>query len=101
MNLSSKQRAYLKSLAMTMDPIFQFGKNQLRRHDKHRCQNAALIKAAAKGKTDNCTGPQAGSRRKSLDALSAGDNNCTCADKTNTGNYLRAQTRHIGKIMHI
>lgn len=24
--MTSKQRAYLKSLAMTMDPIFQFGK---------------------------------------------------------------------------
>ena len=27
--MTSKQRAYLKSLAMTMDPIFQFGKNSL------------------------------------------------------------------------
>ena len=26
---TSKQRAYLKSLAMTMDPIFQIGKNSL------------------------------------------------------------------------
>ena len=26
--MTSKQRAYLKGLAMTMDPIFQFGKNQ-------------------------------------------------------------------------
>ena len=26
---TSKQRAYLKSLAMTMDPIFQLGKNSL------------------------------------------------------------------------
>ena len=26
---TSKQRAYLKGLAMTMDPIFQFGKNSL------------------------------------------------------------------------
>ena len=25
--MTSKQRAYLKGLAMTMDPIFQFGKN--------------------------------------------------------------------------
>ena len=27
--MTSKQRAYLKSLAMTMDPIFQFGKSSL------------------------------------------------------------------------
>ena len=27
--MNSKQRAYLKGLAMTMDPIFQFGKNSL------------------------------------------------------------------------
>ena len=27
--MTSKQRAYLKGLAMTMDPIFQFGKNSL------------------------------------------------------------------------
>ena len=27
--MTSKQRAYLKGLAMKMDPIFQFGKNSL------------------------------------------------------------------------
>lgn len=27
--MTSKQRAYLKGLAMTIDPIFQFGKNSL------------------------------------------------------------------------
>ena len=27
--MTSKQRAYLKGLAMTMDPIFQLGKNSL------------------------------------------------------------------------
>lgn len=27
--MTSKQRAYLKSLAMTLDPIFQIGKNSL------------------------------------------------------------------------
>ena len=27
--MTSKQRAYLKSLAMTMDPIFQIGKSRL------------------------------------------------------------------------
>ena len=27
--MTSKQRAYLKSLAMTMDPIFQIGKGSL------------------------------------------------------------------------
>ena len=27
--MTSKQRAYLKGLAMTMDPIFQFAKNSL------------------------------------------------------------------------
>ena len=27
--MTSKQRAYLKSLAMTMDPIFQLGKNSM------------------------------------------------------------------------
>ena len=27
--MTSKQRAYLKGLAMTMDPIFQFGTNSL------------------------------------------------------------------------
>ena len=27
--MSTKQRAYLKSLAMTMDPIFQIGKNSM------------------------------------------------------------------------
>ena len=27
--MTSKQRAYLKSLAMTMDPIFQIGKSSL------------------------------------------------------------------------
>lgn len=27
--MTTKQRAYLKSLAMTMDPIFQVGKNSL------------------------------------------------------------------------
>ena len=27
--MTSKQRAYLKGLAMTMDPIFQFGMNSL------------------------------------------------------------------------
>lgn len=29
LTMTSKQRAYLKGLAMTMDPIFQFGKNSL------------------------------------------------------------------------
>ncbi len=29
MNFSSKQRAYLKGLAMTIDPIFQIGKNSV------------------------------------------------------------------------
>ena len=29
MNMTSKQRAYLKSLAMTMEPIFQIGKSSL------------------------------------------------------------------------
>lgn len=28
-NLTSKQRSYLKGLAMTMDPIFQLGKSSL------------------------------------------------------------------------
>ena len=27
--MTTKQRAYLKSLAMTMDPIFQIGKNSV------------------------------------------------------------------------
>ena len=27
--MTTKQRAYLKSLAMTMDPIFQVGKNSM------------------------------------------------------------------------
>ena len=27
--MTTKQRAYLKSLAMTMDPIFQVGKNSI------------------------------------------------------------------------
>lgn len=27
--MTTKQRAYLKSLAMTMDPIFQIGKNSM------------------------------------------------------------------------
>ena len=27
--LTSKQRAYLKGLAMTVDPIFQFGKSSI------------------------------------------------------------------------
>lgn len=29
MNMTSKQRSYLKGLAMTMDPIFQLGKSSL------------------------------------------------------------------------
>ena len=29
MEMTSKQRAYLKSLASTMDPIFQIGKSSL------------------------------------------------------------------------
>ncbi len=29
MTLTSKQRAYLKSLAMTMDPVYQIGKESL------------------------------------------------------------------------
>ena len=27
--MTTKQRAYLKSLAMTMDPVFQVGKNSM------------------------------------------------------------------------
>ena len=38
--MTSKQRAYLKGLAMTMDPIFQFGKNSL------TPENAAAIAEA-------------------------------------------------------
>ncbi len=30
--MTTKQRAYLKSLAMTMDPIFQVGKTALHRN---------------------------------------------------------------------
>ena len=42
--MTSKQRAYLKGLAMTMDPIFQFGKNSL------TPENTAAIAEAL----DNC-----------------------------------------------
>ena len=38
--MTSKQRAYLKGLAMTMDPIFQFGKNSLTPEN-----NAAIAEA--------------------------------------------------------
>lgn len=38
--MTSKQRAYLKGLAMTMDPIFQIGKNSL------TPENTAAIKEA-------------------------------------------------------
>lgn len=42
--MTSKQRAYLKGLAMTMDPIFQFGKNSL------TPENTAAIAEALGGK---------------------------------------------------
>ena len=35
--MTSKQRAYLKGLAMTMDPIFQFGKNSLTPENTKAC----------------------------------------------------------------
>ena len=38
--MTSKQRAYLKSLAMTMDPIFQIGKSSL------TTENTAAIREA-------------------------------------------------------
>ena len=38
--MTTKQRAYLKSLAMTMDPIFQIGKNSM---------TPELTKAVARG----------------------------------------------------
>ena len=38
--MTSKQRAYLKSLAMTMDPIFQIGKASL------TTENTAAIREA-------------------------------------------------------
>ena len=46
--MTSKQRAYLKSLAMTMDPIFQIGKGSLtpawtiRRNLREPWQNAPI-----------------------------------------------------------
>ncbi len=34
--MTSKQRAYLKSLAMTMEPIFQIGKNSMTPRSEER-----------------------------------------------------------------
>lgn len=38
--MTSKQRAYLKGLAMTMDPIFQIGKNSLTPENTKAIQEA-------------------------------------------------------------
>ena len=42
--MTSKQRAYLKGLAMTMDPIFQFGKNSLTKAIAEALEARELIK---------------------------------------------------------
>ena len=36
--MTTKQRAYLKGLAMTMDPIFQLGKSSLTRNRRDTCR---------------------------------------------------------------
>ena len=41
--MTTKQRAYLKGLAMTMDPIFQIGKASM---------NPGLTQAVSEGKDD-------------------------------------------------
>ncbi|EET61536.1 RNA-binding protein, YhbY family [Marvinbryantia formatexigens DSM 14469] len=54
--MTSKQRAYLKSLAMTMEPIFQIGKSSLTPENTKAIQEALdareLIKVSV---LQNCT----------------------------------------------
>ena len=40
--MTTKQRAYLKSLAMTMEPIFQIGKSSMTSGDLQRLFQEAL-----------------------------------------------------------
>ena len=54
--MTTKQRAYLKSLAMTMDPIFQIGKNsmtpELTKEVEEALEARELIKVSV---LQNCT----------------------------------------------
>ena len=43
--MTSKQRAYLKSLAMTMDPIFQIGKGSLTPENTSAIAEALAVRA--------------------------------------------------------
>lgn len=46
--MTSKQRAYLKGLAMTMDPIFQIGKNSLTPENTKAIQEALYARELIK-----------------------------------------------------
>jgi len=81
--------------------VLQPREHLLCQHDKAGGQNAALIKAAAERQTDDSRGPQSGRRCQSLHILPFGDDDRTGTDEADSGNNLRAQTRHISEIMHI
>ena len=81
--------------------VLEAREHQLGQEHEHAYRDAALIEAAAEGKTDDRARPETGRRGQSLDALTARHNDRTGADEADTGNDLRAETGHIGEIVHI
>ena len=69
--MTSKQRAYLKSLAMTMDPIFQIGKSSLTPENTKAIAEALEARELIKGKVLE-SAPQ--TAREAAEALAAAVN---------------------------
>ena len=86
---------------MIEDAVFQLGKIQLRQQDDDRAAQAALVKAAADRKADDCSRPQAGRGGQPLDALLPCDYDRARADEADAGDDLRAEARHVGVVVHV